>query len=736
MVIACVQREHSQVRPMIKRLTKDFETRSAGDLRKIGAYNYSMLPSTRPTCLAFKEHGCDTVYFLPFHVVNRMWEDQDPRLKALWIKYIDEGYEFSAQNSFFERCIYDNIMVVRYGWPPIDPRKRRCTAAKAAACALPRSLEGVGEALRLAIQKDKRGYAAMMATCKPTAQWNAWITARKEIAEGRSVGPKKRQLALEPEPSMFLEPDASPDVWETLYTYCKIDVRTEELVDLTLPDLIPSEQEIWFLNQEINWRGLNVDLPTIRKVIGIMDQDKGEKLTELDALTMGLVTSPNSRKSVLDFLELEGIFLPDLKAKTVEDALNGFELSEDMHRLLEIRKALSMASTKKYYSMRDRADTQGVVRDIVLFCAASTGRSGGTGINPYNFPRGLIHVDKDRPYATVDNVIECDHDILTLLYGSSLPIVFSAILRNMIIPEPGSELFVADFSKIELAVLWWLADNFSGLEILRAGRDPYIYQAAENLGKTYEEVERGIEADEMWAVDARQLGKAQILGCGFRLGWKGFRDTAYRMYRLKLTNRQALDAVKSYRGVNDTVVDLWEQYENAAVSAIETGQPVRAGKCTFFTGDRFLWVELPSGRRLAYREPQIVMKTITYTALETDPKTGEEVEVERVSKPKKTVQFFGLDKSRKKLQTDFAHGGVWTENIVQAVARDLMMDRLPELERSGYQVKLEVYDEALCSRPTGLGSVEEFRGILCDAPIWAEGLPLDAKGWKGPRYRK
>lgn len=711
---------------MILRITKDFETRSRADLRRVGAYKYSLDPSTQPTCLAFKIRGKPRVYFLDFHVVNRPWRDQNPELKQLWIALIDRDYEFSAHNSFFEQCIYDNIMVPRLGWPVINPRKRRCTAAKAAACALPRSLEGVGEALQLRIQKDRRGYAAMMATCKPTKQWVAWTKARAEIAAGVKVGPKKRKLAEQPEPPLFLEPDAAPEVFQVLYDYCKIDVRTEELVDEALPDLIPQEQEIWHFNQKLNWRGVRFDLPTSRKVISIMEEESGKQLKELDSLTMGLVTKPGARQSILDFLELEGVTLPNLQAKTIEDKLTGFELSKDMHRLLEIRKALSMASTKKYYTFLERCCPDERARDLVLYCGASTGRDAGVGINVYNFPRGLIRVEKDRPYAAVENVIECDPEMLRILYGESLPILFSAILRNMIIPSEGCELFVADFSKIEVAVLWWLAQNTTGLEILRAKMDPYIYQAAANLGKKFHEIpDDGPE---------RQLGKMQVLGCGFRASWKAFQKVAWDFYRVKLTGKQCVEAVQNYRTANRPVVDLWNAYEKAAVEAVQTGQVRKAGFCRFFTQDKFLWIELPSGRRLAYREPSITMRAITYAALEEDAH-GREIEVTRTGAPKETIQFLGLDKSKKKLQVEFLHGGVITENIVQATARDLMMPALLRLE-DRYPVLMSVYDEGVCERRIGQGSVDEFVGILCESPIWAPGLPIDAKGWKGPKYRK
>lgn len=694
---------------MIKRVTFDFETRSKSNLKKEGAYKYSLDPSTQPTCLAFKILGEPRVYFLPFHVINRRWVDQSMELRLLWLKLIQAGYEFSAHNAFFERCIYVNILVKRYGWPEIPVKRYRCTAAKAAACALPRSLEGAGEALKLTVQKDRRGYVAMMATCKPTKKWNAWKALQDKVAAGARITEKSRQKALEPEPPVFLEPDAAPDVWQTLYTYCKIDVRAEEAVDQALPDLIPAEQEVWHLNQTLNWRGIRIDIPTVKKVVSVMEAESKKKLKELDKLTMGLVQKPGARNSILEFLALEGVDLPDLKSKTVEDKLSETDLAEDMRRLLEIRKALTMTSTKKYYSFLQRCGKDHRARDNVLYHGASTGRDGGMGINPYNFPRGLIRVDKRCPYEAVENVVECEHDMLQLLYGDSLSILFSAILRNMIVPSDGCELFVADFSKIEVAVLWWLAGNEEGLKILRAGLDPYKYMAAANTGRSYLEI--GDEGND------RQLGKAQVLGCGFGMGAAKFQKTAWDMYRLKLTEEQSLVAVKNYRQANAAVPVLWKAYESAAVSAVETGRTQKAGRCRFFVKDSFLWVELPSGRRLAYREPQIAWRESEYG-------------------PRKTLEFMGLDKSKKKLALERTWGGTLTENFVQATARDLMMPALLRLEKAGYPVILSVYDEGVCERPKGTGDVKQFVKILCEAPEWAPGLPLDAKGWSGPRYRK
>ncbi len=701
----------------------DFETRSRCELvtkgtrMGAGAYKYSLDPSTRPTCLAFKEHGNGTVFFLDFKKINTPWKDLPEKFRVQWLGYIVQGYEFSGHNAFFETCIYKNILVARYGWPDIPFRRFRCTAAKAAACALPRNLEGAGAAMNLRVQKDKQGYVAMMATCKPTRQWNAWTKARAELAAGKRLGARKLKLTQSPEPPVFLEPEAAPHVWDTLYHYCKVDVLAEELLDDSLPDLIPSEQEIWFLNQKLNWRGLRIDIPLVKKIAGILEIESHVRLKELDALTMGLVTKPGARKSILEFLALEGVELPDIKAKTVDDVLKAGKLSPDMKRLLEIRRELSKTSTKKYQGFITRANDDHRVRDILLYHGASTGRDTGTGIQPHNFPRGIIKVDSARPYAAVENVKECDADTLKLLYGDSLPVLFSSILRNMLIPEDGYELFVADFSKVEVAVLWWLAGHEKGLEILRSGKDPYIFQAAANLGKTYEEVERAIKNDEQWAIDARQLGKAQILGCGFGMGWERFLDTAYDQYRLKLIETQSRRAVSDYREANAPVPELWRNYEQAAIKAIEEPVTVSVGKSQFFCRDSFLWIALPSGRRLAYREPRTVWRETEYG-------------------PRKAIEFMGVNPKTKKWSSERTWGGVLVENVTQATARDLMMPAMVRLEKAKYRALLMVHDEGLCERKKGHGSIEEFRALMCRQPSWAPGLPIDAKGWAGPRYRK
>jgi DNA polymerase len=687
----------------------DFETRSACELKKAGAYKYSLDPSTQPTCLAIKENGINTIYFLDFKKINTPWKSLPPKFKTLWLNWLwEKDCVFSGHNAFFETCIYKNILVKRYGWPEIPFRKFRCTAAKAAAHALPRALGDAGAALELSIQKDRRGYAAMMATCKPTKRYNAWVKARAEVKAGKRVGKKKLEIAASPAPPKFLEPEADPSTWDTLYTYGKFDVRSEEELDETLPDLMPLEQEIWFFNQRLNWRGIRYDEKLVRKIVAIMEVEEKRHLESLDELTMGLIRKPGAVKSILEFLKNEGVELPNLRAKTVDDQLKEV-MNDTAKNLLELRKILSKTSTRKYQSFLARGNDDGRIRDILLYHGASTGRDTGTGVQPHNFPRGLLTQYKGDPYFHVNNVIECDAATLKLLYGEdSLGILFSAILRNMIIPTEGYKLFVGDFSKIEVAVLWWLTGNESGLDILRSGKDPYKYQAAHNLGVAYEDIDDD--------GDDRQLGKAQVLGNGFGMGWAKFKQTAWDMYRLELTDEQAKAAVASYREANKPVKIGWYAAEKAAVSAIENpGQVYEACRCKFYMRGGFLHFELPSGRTLPHYKPQLVWRDSDYG-------------------PKHTIEFWGVNSKTKKWNLERTWGGTIVQNCTQAVARDLMMPAMLRLEKAGYLGLLMVHDEGICESKSG--TVEEFQKIMCELPVWGKGLPVESKGWSGERYRK
>ena len=481
----------------MKKITIDFETRSRANLKKIGAHEYSMDSSTIATCMGFKIVGNPKISLLDFYTMQKPWAKLSDNFRFNWTLWCqDPDFIFSAHNAFFEQSIYKNVLVNRLRWPGIAPHKWRCTAAKAAAVAIPRNLADAGAVMKLTTQKDYEGHRVMMKLCKPTAAFTKW---KKECDKFLNKDRDVPEEILESKPDEFWTPETAPEDYAILYKYCKIDVLTEEKLDESLPDLSPFEQKLWLLDQKINLRGVAVDMPAVDKIASVMKSESKVLGKELDILTMGLVSSGNARDAILDFLTLEGLELPDLKAKTVDDFLANGKATGDAKILLEIRRALSKASTAKYQKFQGCAASDGRVRDLFLYCAASTKRWGGKNVQPQNFPRGII---KDIDEA-IHRIKTCSLEDLKMLYGENLMPLFSSVLRGMFIASPGKELFVEDLNAIETRVLWWLADHKEGLKIFYDGRDPYREMAAKIFKISILEVTE----------EQRQVGKAAVLGC-------------------------------------------------------------------------------------------------------------------------------------------------------------------------------------------------------------------------------
>lgn len=692
----------------MKRLTIDFETRSESDLKRQGAYKYSKHKSTRATCLAIKEYGKLAV-LIPFNWINQPYARLPEQFRKKWETYIADGWEFSAHNAFFELSIYMNVMVARLGWPLIGFNQWRCTAAKAAHYGLPRSLEGVGSALGLLTQKDKAGMIAMMQTCKPTAVWTKWNT-------GGKIGS---------EPEKWREPHAYPQVFETLYHYCKVDAMAEEAVDAALPDLSESELKIWRRNIKQNWRGLDIELSIVNQVIERMETAERANRSALFTATLGCIEKPGARNAILEFLASEGLELPDLKASTVRDALKAGINSDAARLVLDLRAKLTKASTKKYYAFRERTDDDGKARDFTLYHAASTGRSGGVGINPYNFPRGLVKARAG--LELIDEfrlALRGDREALAKIEKTG-QLFYSAMLRNMIKAGDGQILVAGDWSMIEVIILWWLAGNVFGLDMIRSGDDIYILQAVQNIGRPYSEIKAAYDRDEQWAQDARQLGKAQILGGGFGMGGTKFQTTASLQYALELSAEQSSRAIYSYRQSHAAVPRMWYGVEEAFKSALR-GKPVMFCKCSFYLEPvkrgtaQFLIIELPSGKKLPYMNPKVESHMT-------------------LNGPREQITFDAPGKDRKTLWREHTWGGKLTENIVQSLARELMNDRATEVEEAGYTVLFDVYDELVTSHPDGDRDaiLKKLLGIMLRRPAWGDSqLPLKAKGWVKSNYRK
>lgn len=703
----------------------DFETRSEFDLKKGGAFEYAAHPSTEVLCLAVKISDGEKVYLFDFYQMQKPFAEQAGGVKGRWSYFIAKpNAVFVAHNAFFEQSIYNMILVKRFGWPEIPGHKWRCTAAKAAAAAIPRNLADAGAVMRLSVQKDFKGHQVMLKLCKPTKAFKKWSETKIGAA-----------------PDKFWTPKTAPEDFKALYHYCKLDVLTEEKLDDALPDLTPTEQEVWFLDQKVNLRGIAVDLPLVHKISEIMTSENKAMVKQLDVLTMGLVGSGNERANILEFLKLDDIELPDLRSATVDEFLASGKANGDAEKILKIRKSLAKSSTAKYNTFKIRAQSDGRVRDLLLYCgAARTGRWGGKGVQPQNMPRGIIK----NIYEAIDRINTCDLGDLKMLYGDNLMPLFSSVLRGMFVASAGHEMFVQDFSTIESRVLFWLAQHQEGLKIFRDGRDPYKEMARHIFNCALIDV-----TDEM-----RQVGKAAFLGAGFGIGARKFKTSALDVYRASVTDDQAKVAVSTYREIHWPVVELWEQYQEAAIAAVEnSGEDQHVGRVGFIRKGRFLEIHLPSGRALRYADPAVVMAETKVMQLDGEPVyASTPLQFENYAKAgavqtgsfvSKRLTYFEVNQLAKnvdcvipKWAKENTYGGKIVENVVQAVARDVLAEAMVRVDRAGFKVLFHAHDELVSEAPIGTKTSEEYQKIIEQVPEWATGLPLKAAGWQGTRYRK
>ena len=429
------------------RVSIDCETRSAVELLDVGAYLYSLHPSTEVPCLRWAINTEEPELWHPaFPNAGLAAKAAPERLFSA----IQVGSTVSAFNAFFERCIWENIMVARLGWPAIRSEQWRCSAAKAASFALPRKLEKVALALNLPVQKDMEGNRLCLRMAKPRAPRKA------EIEAGL--------------PADYLWHE-KPEQLARLFEYCGQDVRAEQAVTEALPDLPPSELALWQLTQTINLRGVYCDKPLVEKAITLANECRSTANHEISQLTDGAVSGTTRRSQLLAFAESQGFGLPNTQAATLDAWLARDDLSKTLRRVLELWRSTHRTSTRKYEAMRKRIAPDGRIRETLRYHGASTGRFAGMGIQVQNLPRGSI---KDMDEACQD-VLAHDRETLELLYGDVMELL-SGVTRGALCAAPGHELLVADYSSIEARGVMWLAEETESLA--SCGRRPRTHETS------------------------------------------------------------------------------------------------------------------------------------------------------------------------------------------------------------------------------------------------------------------
>lgn len=685
----------------------DFETRSTLDLRATGVDAYAKHPTTDVWCVGWMWRGGDVEVEPPAKVAARV------------LQWVREGNPVVAHNASFELAIWNLICVPRFGWPVLKPEQVVDTMAMAYAMSLPGALDDAAKAVGLEVQKDAAGHRLMLQMARP----------RKILADGTIIWWDE------------------PDKVARLFAYCGQDLRvTSPLYERLMP-LSPAERRVWALDQRINNRGVYIDAKAADMALAVVEAEKKRLAADMYRVTGGMVSSATEVARLTKWIRDQGVQIEGLAKADVLDALSLEGLPENVRRALEIRQEAGKSSTAKIDKMLDGRSPDGRVRHILQYHAAGTGRWGGRRVQPQNLPRPTISQDDiDGVLDFMGNGATVSHVMAYMAMFCGTPMqTLASCLRGLITAAPGHELVAADFSAIEARGTAWVAGQQDVLDVFATGADIYCHEASPIFGRVITKKDK----------DERQVGKVAVLALGFGGGIAAF-GTMARGYNLALdpiydilahtfTSDEIETAERTYdyyarlangpmskragitvdiikqrwRRKNAKVKALWDDLNLAAITAVK--QPGRAftiGSVAYKAAGSFLWCRLPSGRVLCYPYPEVQETTTSW---------GKVVE---------TLTYKAVDDRTKQWQRAHTYGGKLTENVVQALSRDLLVDAMTRAEDAGFPIVMHVHDEIVAELPIGSNRLGQLIDICATAPAWARGFPMAAEGWAARRYQK
>ena len=634
----------------------DFETRSFADLPEIGLDKYANCLSTQVLCIAFGNTP-ETV---------KVKAPQNPSTNELWplMQHVSKGGKIAAWNAMFEYAIWNCVCVPKYGWPPLKLEQCIDTMAIAASNNIPQNLDDAGQFMDAKYQKDPMGKKLIQKLCKPN---------------------KKGQF------------NNDPELMAQLFEYCAQDVRTEMAIGSVLRGLTDTEQEVWYLTQRINLRGVPVDFNELHNAVLAVTRAQDALDNELVALTG---CKPSERAKLLGWLNSQGADMANMTAETVSAKLVDTNLSEKVRRALELRQEGSQTSVAKYAKMME-IQREGRIRNTLVYHGASTGRwASRGGLNLQNIARPTLE----------DGEIE---RAIPLVFGSGMGTMqqLSSLVRSAIVAPEHKTFVDVDFSSIENRVGVWLAGQTDKVELFRKGLDEYKAFASSSLYDVpYEEVTK----------EQRQIAKSAVLGCMFGQGSKGLVAYAEGM-GVKLTEEQSQKAVNAYRTDYQKVKNFWYQCQDAAIQAINNaGDMQDASKLRFMYAKDVLWMKLPSGRFICWRDPKIENQLTPWGEMRDG------------------ITVLNQNTFTRKWGRNNLIGSSIFQSAVQGTARDMLAEACLLLEKNGFEVLNLIHDEVLMlvDESQAESALDRVVKLMITPPKWASDFPLAAEGWVGKRYRK
>ena len=659
----------------IKTLSLDLETYSSVSLKKAGVYSYAESPDFEILLFGYSVNGG------PVHVVDIARGEQipEPVLSAL----TDDTVIKWAFNASFERICLSYWLqrhhpehFKSYSIPGdsvqnyLNPEAWRCSMVWSAYMGLPLSLEGVGTVLKLDDQKLSEGKDLIRYFCAP-------------CAPTKSNGGRTRNL-----------PAHAPDKWSLFKKYNQRDVEVEMAIQQRLrrypvPDFVWEE---YHLDQEINDRGIAIDMGVVENAICLDERSKAELSDKMKSCTS--LENPNSVMQLKAWLSEHGMETDSLGKKAVVSMLK--DAPADLRKVLELRLRLSKSSVKKYTAMQDTLCADGRARGMFQFYGANrSGRWAGRHIQLQNLPQNhLPDLEEARSLVKAG-----DYDALQLLY-EDIPDTLSQLIRTAFVPKEGYKFIVSDFSAIEARVLSFLAGETWRMEVFETGGDIYCASASQMFHAPVEK--HGQNAH------LRQKGKIAELALGY--GGSVGALKAMGALEMGLQEKELQPLVASWREANPKIVQFWWDVDRAAKEAIQLRTEAETHGIRFIYQSAMLFIELPSGRRLSYVKPRIGENQFGGEAI-TYEGTGSTKKWERIE----------------------SYGPKIVENITQAISRDILAYAMRTL--SHCFIVAHVHDELIIECPKAV-SLKTICDQMGRTPPWIEGLTLRADGYETMFYRK
>ncbi|MBQ9871507.1 MAG: DNA polymerase [Eubacterium sp.] len=655
----------------------DIETYSGNDLNKCGVYKYVQHPDFDILLFGYAVDGGEV------HVVDLAAGEEIP--DEILAALSDEDVTKWAFNSNFERVCLSEWL--RRNHPEhftsysvegdsvgeyLDPRGWKCSMIWSAYMGLPLSLAGVGAVLGLEEQKLKEGKDLIRyfcVPCKPT----------------KSNGGRTRNL-----------PEHDPEKWELFKFYNRRDVEVEQSIQkklhsFTVPDFV--WEEFW-LDQEINDRGILLDLMLVKNAIALDEISKDKLSDAMKDLTE--LENPNSVAQMKQWLSDQGVEAESLGKKDVAKMIADEDIDEDVTEALRLRQQLAKSSVKKYQAMQTAVCNDGRARGMFQFYGANrSGRWAGRIIQLQNLPQNHMD-DLEQARGLVRNG---DYEALSMLYDS-VPNVLSELIRTAFVAGEGNKFCVADFSAIEARVLSWLAGEQWRTDVFVNNGDIYCASASAMFGVPVEKHGQNAEL--------RQKGKIAELALGYGGSVGALKSMG--AIEMGLTEEELQPLVDSWRSANPNIVRFWWDVDRAVKKAVKQREPSELKGIRFECRSGMLFITLPSGRRLAYVKPRMGENRFG----------GESVTYEGVGGTKKWERIE-------------SYGPKFVENIVQAISRDILCYAMRTL--SHCRICAHVHDELIIEikKDASLAAICEQMGRT---PPWAEGLVLRADGYETQFYKK